>query len=456
MPSPAQASIPAPLRAIPVVVATLLSPCGAAGDGDIEHPGVSPGGSVLTYTATSDDPRPLLRGPSTLPDVATDLDRARRLLGADWQQAPPVEGVLGPDFDQASCLACHVEGLSQDRLPAEPLAPIARLLHPDDQARFGGQINTRSLGDGGAQGRMDLRWEETPLLMDDGTEVRLRRPVVTVVSVDGDPLGLKGPVVLRMPPALFGWGLLEEVPDAFIQHVADPDDANGDGISGRASVALNRASGQPSIGRFGWKAEQPTLEQQTAAALCNDMGISNRLFPPGECAGGPGKHTSADHAELPDAHLNLLVQAQRYLGVPDRRRREAADVQHGRVVFEQLGCPSCHLQVMQTGLAEENALHDQVVWPYSDLLLHDMGEGLADPSLGEGDENAREWRTAPLWGIGLLAERFPERGFLHDGRARTLLEAILWHGGEAEPARAGTLALDSEHRTALLTFLRSL
>jgi CxxC motif-containing protein (DUF1111 family) len=320
-------------------------------------------------------------------------------------------------------------------------------------ARHGGQINSRALGKTAPQGRVLVRWEQAPLRLADGTAISLRRPRLHVDAINGGKApGLAGALALRTPPALFGWGLLEAVPDAFLYHLADPDDANGDGISGRVSLVDDRARLRLAVGRFGWKAEQPTLRQQTAAALCNDMGITNSLFAGADCAARGDGGTS----ELSDAQLDLLVQAQRYLGVPDRRRRGAPKTDRGRVVFDRLGCDACHLPVMHTGFAAEPALSDQVIWPYSDLLLHDMGPGLADPSLGQGDQQAREWRTPPLWGLGLMLERFPARGLLHDGRARTILEAVLWHGGEAASARAGVMRLDRKDRAALIAFLRSL
>jgi CxxC motif-containing protein (DUF1111 family) len=439
--------------AVFVLGLVLLATAGRETPSPPAHPGVAAGGTQLTYRAEAAEPLPLLRSPVRPPRLAGALDLGGRLLAADWQVDPPTPGGLGPHLDQASCLACHLEGLSRADAERRRPPPVARLMHPHDVARYGGQVNIRAVPGSAPQGRVVVRWETSPLRLADGTEVRLRRPHVAVVRADGgDRPQLAGPVALRMPPALFGWGLLEAVPDAFLYNVADPDDTNRDGISGRVSVVEDRQLNRLAVGRFGWKAEQPTLRQQTAAALCNDMGITSSLFPARDCVGNQG----ATGPELSDARLDLLVQSQRYLGVPDRRRRGAPDTDHGRSVFERLGCHACHLQVMTTGPATADALADQVIWPYSDLLLHDMGEGLADPSLGPDDRMAREWRTAPLWGIGLMAERFPERGFLHDGRARTILEAILWHGGEAGPAREQALRLDRHERAALLAFLRSL
>jgi CxxC motif-containing protein (DUF1111 family) len=433
-------------------VAALIAVAGARLPDETSQPlGSAPGGSLLTYRAAARDPRPLLRAPATL--TAGDLDwrLGRQLLGTDWRTRPPVEAALGPHFDQPSCLACHVEGLRRaGARRARPL-PVVRLLHPADLARSGAQINTDAVAHVSPQGRLVLRWEEQAGRFADGTPYQLRRPRAEVLPAAGTD-GPIGPVALRMPPALFGWGLLEAVPEGFLRNLADPQDANGNGISGRLHRVLDLAEQRFAVGRFGWKAEQPTLRQQTAAALFNDMGITTTLFPGSDCAAS----RTPCVPELDDERLDLLVHAQRYLGVPDRRGPADPVTVQGRRVFEQLGCAFCHLQVMITDLDDDPDFADQVVWPYTDLLLHDMGEGLSDPPLGPDDALAREWRTAPLWGIGLMAERFPNRGFLHDGRARDLMEAILWHGGEAAAARDRTLALDAQARMALLAFLESL
>jgi CxxC motif-containing protein (DUF1111 family) len=440
------------LRAVGVYlgVLALLWLSAAAPDSEpaaADPPGTGAGGALLTYAAGR-DALALLRAPPGIAERVPTRLRGEHLLAADWLAEPPVPDAFGPHFDEAGCFACHVEGLPRAQALGHTPPPVARLLHPADIARSGGQINRHAVV-GAPQGRVLVHWQTHELRFSDGTPVLLRAPRIAVADAAEAPLG---PVTLRMPPALFGWGLLEAVPDAFLHNFADPEDADGNGISGRVSLVQDRTRGRQAVGRFGWKAEQPSLRQQTAAALCNDMGITTPVFTGADC---PGQQAAVE-PELGDAALEQLVEAQRYLGVPDRHGRETPQTIPGRVLFDELGCGACHLPVMLTGPADAPALADQVIWPYSDLLLHDMGEGLADPAMGPDDALAREWRTAPLWGIGRMAERFPERGFLHDGRARTLLEAILWHGGEAAPVRERVLRLQRDERAALLVFLRSL
>lgn len=419
---------------------------------ELQPIGTAAGGSELTDRMATRSPQPLLRVAPAHSARDQRLARGEALLAVDWQARPPVPGALGPHFDRPACVGCHVEGVGYpEGLDAES-PPIARLLDPVDIAAMGGQVSTAAIPGLLPQGRLVIEWEWQTGQFDDGTAYRLRRPRPRIVSASGDGLALSGPIGLRVAPALFGWGLLERVPEAFLRNLADPTDRNGDGISGRLSRVIDRAAGKPAVGRFGWKAEQPTLRQQTAAALFHDMGITTRLFPGPGCA--PARR--ACEPELDDHRLDLLVRAQRYLAVPDRRRREAPETLRGRQVFERLGCPACHLPVMVTRDDGETAFADQVFWPYSDLLLHDLGAGLSDPPLGPDDPRAREWRTAPLWGIGLMTERYPKRGLLHDGRARDPMEAILWHGGEAAAARARTLALDAAARADLMAFITSL
>jgi CxxC motif-containing protein (DUF1111 family) len=427
-----------------------------------EQAGTAPGGELLTLVMRPDDPAPLLRLPATSIGGETALGQV--LFNADWARDPPRPGVLGPHFDHAGCVACHIEGLPLQNAGVEPPQPIARLLRDEDRARLGEQVNTDAVAGVVPRGEVLIRWVETAGQFTDGTPYRLRRPLATVQLLDpiaagehqaADGGGRRdvGPVSLRMPPALFGWGLLEAIDAEFIEDLADPDDADGNGISGRVARVLDRVDGQVRIGRFGWKAEQPSLRQQTAAALANDMGITTGLFPDPACVEA-GHGTCAP--EVSNHDLTLLVEYQRWLGVPERRLRDVPEVLRGQVLFEDLGCSACHLPVAMTGRDAPVGLADQVIWAYSDLLLHDMGPDLADPALGPDDAAAREWRTAPLWGIGVLEARLPDRGWLHDGRARDLMEAVLWHGGEAAPARERVRALDRAGRAALLAFLRSL
>ena len=396
----------------------------------------------------------------TVPDaLASRVVTGRLLFGADWLRAAPVAGALGPHFDQSSCTGCHTEGgLLVSQGPGKPLhakpVRIARLLDPVARIRYGAQLNTDALAGATPQGHLDVRFGFRDGRFNDGTPYRLRYPrsrTLTGRAGAADLATEVDSVGLRVAPTLFGWGLLQAVADEVLIRVSDPQDRTGNGISGRVIRVWDIAKRRDVIGRFGWKAEQPTLRQQIAAALHNDMGITTRLFP-GEC----GEEASAGCGpELDDAQLDRLVEFLRYAGVPDRRRRNDPQVRHGEILFGRAGCTDCHLPVLITRPHRDPVFSEQIIWPYTDLLLHDMGPDLADPRAGSG-ENAREWRTPPLWGVGLVAEHLPGRRFLHDGRARSLLEAVLWHGGEAEKAKDRVLTLNRSERAALLAFLRSL
>ena len=249
----------------------------------------------------------------------------------------------------------------------------------------------------------------------------------------------------RLAPPIFGWGLLAAVPDETLERMADPDDADGDGISGRLPSVPVLADGTQAIGRFGWKSAQPDLYQQIATALIDDLAVSTHLYPPAE-----GRATAAHVSPAQLASLERYVAG---MAVPARRQRDDPGVLHGERLFAQTGCASCHVPVMMTDDVADAALANQVIWPYSDLLLHDMGIALAES--GES-ELRQEWRTPPLWGIGLMLARYPQRGLLHDGRAPDLLSAILWHGGEARTSRNAFRSLPAKEREALLRFLHSL
>ncbi len=330
---------------------------------------------------------------------------------------------------------------------------IVRLFDKAAIARYGRQFNTKAVAENRPDGNLVISYRYRDGQFNDGTSYRLRYFQPCLYTEQSTPTiepAKLGPIALRVAPALYGWGLLSAVAEQDLHRVADLDDRNGDGISGRISWVWDITQQRYSPGRLDWKAEQPTLRQQIAAALRHDMGITTALFPDEHCQSSPGDCPP----ELNDSRLMQLETYLRYLSVPNRRHRDNPKVRHGEQLFSQLGCASCHVPVLITQAHADPALSQQTIWPYTDLLLHDMGLGLADPT-AKTDQVAREWRTSPLWGLGLM-EQLSEHRFLHDGRARNLMEAILWHGGEAEAAKSRTLALSRAERVALLAFLRSL
>jgi CxxC motif-containing protein (DUF1111 family) len=263
----------------------------------------------------------------------------------------------------------------------------------------------------------------------------------------------------RIAPPVIGLGLLEAIPEADLLAHADPEDADGDGISGRANRVWDRRNDTTAMGRFGWKAGQPSLRQQNAEAFANDMGLTSHLVPTDSCS--PAQHDclampNGGDAEVSDSILDNVTFYTRNLAVPARRNVDDKQVLAGKSLFFQANCQGCHVAVFTTGAeAAEPELANQTIRPYTDLLLHDMGPGLAD-GRPEFLANGQEWRTPPLWGIGLTEAVNGHTQFLHDGRARNLMEAILWHEGEAAQSRDAVLAFDASQRAALLAFLNSL
>jgi CxxC motif-containing protein (DUF1111 family)/predicted lipoprotein with Yx(FWY)xxD motif len=259
----------------------------------------------------------------------------------------------------------------------------------------------------------------------------------------------------RIAPQLVGMGLLEAISEADIAALADPDDSDGDGISGRMRLVVDAETGQPRIGRFGWKASQPSVKQQVAAALNTDIGVMTSVLPNPDC-GSTQTNCGSAGTELSDQNLDKLTAYISLLGMSARRDLSDVTALQGESLFASASCNSCHVDTFQTSAFHPHAeLRDQSIHPYTDLLLHDMGIGLAS-TLVEGNAAATEWRTAPLWGIGLTAGVSNGEAYLHDGRARTLDEAIRWHGGEAEAAKLAYEAMTQVDKDALIAFLKTL
>jgi CxxC motif-containing protein (DUF1111 family) len=281
----------------------------------------------------------------------------------------------------------------------------------------------------------------------DGTPYRIRRPLAEVRSDLLAP-GDRPAVSLRVAPPLLGLGLLESVPPADLSAAADPDDADGDGISGRVPR-----------GRFGWKGAQPTVRSQTVVALSLDMGVTTGEAPdpcqdhPVDCDERPGERPELFGRPFDD--LLLYTEA---IAVPRARGLRRPEVRRGAEVFGQIGCAACHSPTQRTAGVDEGVdplYAGRTIHPYTDLLLHDLGPGL-DDGIGEPGAGSSEWRTAPLWGLGLRDQVYGGGHYLHDGRAATIEEAVLWHGGEAAGARDAFLRLDASDRAALVAFLRAL
>ncbi len=392
---------------------------------------------------------------------------------------------LGPLFNARACQSCHLKDgrghppednpdatsmflrLARAAQTADEEAALAdrKVLNYPDPV-YGKQLQDLAVPGLAREGRMKITYEESPVVLGDGTTVSLRKPAYSVEDPSYGPLHSGTTLSPRVTPQMIGLGLVEQIHPADILAHADPDDRDGDGISGKASIVRDGRSGELSLGRFGWKASVPSIRQQSAEAFVGDLGISNPDVPRswGDCTEAQaacfdmptGVQERLGDTEAPDPVMELVTFYSQHLAVPARRDMGKTDVLRGKQVFYETGCTACHTPKYVTRRDAPNKAHAfQLIWPYSDFLLHDMGKGLADGQQ-VGDASGTEWRTPPLWGIGLTKRVSGHTFFLHDGRARSLTEAVLWHGGEAQSARDGFAALPAEDREALIKFLESL
>jgi CxxC motif-containing protein (DUF1111 family) len=354
-----------------------------------------------------------------------------------------------------ACSSCHLLDGRGDADGPEP--GLLFRLHAADPA-YGGQIQDRSILGVPPEAAVRTIYTEETGTYADGSAYRLRRPVHELEDLAYGEVSVDTDIAPRLAPPVFGAGLLEAIPEADLLDVADPEDEDEDGVSGRPNRVENLATGEVVVGRFGWKANVATVEDQVASAFIADIGITSPMFPDEnctevqvECAGA----LSGGSPEISQEIFDQVVFYNRTLAVPARRDLEDPDVEAGARLFEQTGCVSCHQPRHETGVTDIEALSGQVIYPFTDLLLHDMGPDL-DDGRPDGEASGAEWRTPPLWGIGLTETVNGHLNFLHDGRARSLEEAILWHGGEAEGARNAFMALSAEQRSQLMAFLGSL
>ncbi len=402
-------------------------------------------------------------------------------VGFDMGASPVFEpGLLGPLYTNNSCIECHMLD-GRGRAPTWNTDPLDDYVvrvsipgspgsAPQPHPMYGVQLDSRATPGATPEGQARINWEYVTGTFDDGTPYELRRPRFefsdlrygafgtnipgsSSASPVGDPYAGEAEVSVRIAPKLIGLGLLEAVDEAEILAWADEFDSDGDGISGRPNMVTDRETGQTVLGRFGWKAGEANLAQQTSSAFAHDMGMSTGLV-----QNGP--------VEVSAAAVDSMVSYLRGLAVPPRENYRDPVAIRGKDLFEVAGCMDCHRPTMRTASDADFAPYrDLVIQPFTDMLLHDMGEGLAD-NRPEYRATGREWRTAPLWGVGYVGhvlgvptDPFDPNGnpaepnYLHDGRARSLMEAILWHGGEAESARNAVLAMDASEREALIAYV---
>lgn len=360
---------------------------------------------------------------------------------------------VGPALVNNSCGGCHVQNgrgpirFSRTNSEVELTTMVVKVglgaRRPAPLPGIGDQLQNHA-PPAKPRFRLSLRWKFTTGRYADGSVFKLRRPILRFRIP-----GFRARKVLhslRMTPAVIGTGLIESISEESLLALADPEDLDGNGISGRPHMVMDLRRKLPAVGRFGFRASQPTVEQQTLAALFGDMGITSDLFSDG----------SGAEPEFPASQIDPLVFYQKLAGVPAARSQDDPRVVSGKAIFQAIGCSDCHIPTLVTSSSADPELAGQTIHPFTDLLLHDMGAGLAS-NLAEPGAKRSEWRTTPLWGLGFsetISEVKPV--YLHDGRARTLEEAILWHGGEGKRSRESFRKLDRSARDDLVAFLRSL
>ena len=394
------------------------------------------------------------------------------LFNEPWVEAPASTGNrdgLGPLFNARSCSACHARdgrGLPPDSPDASFLGLLVRVSVPGEDvhggpladARYGGQLQPFALPNVPVEAALRVLYTEVPGQYDDGTPYTLLEPTYAIDSLGyGEP---EEPLLLspRIAPQVIGLALLEAIPTERLEALADADDDDNDGISGRLNYVWDEEAQAMAVGRFGWKSEQPTVRQQTAGAFLGDMGITTPVFPEQNCTASQPECAAAiagGEPEIDDRLFDRVVLYSSLLAVPVRRDWEDTEVRRGKQLFADAGCIGCHVSRHETGPHAFEEVADQVIWPYTDLLLHDMGPALSDgrPVYSAGPS---EWRTPPLWGVGLFTTVNGDSRLMHDGRARGVAEAILWHGGEADASRAAFTAMSATERAALVRFVESL
>jgi CxxC motif-containing protein (DUF1111 family) len=420
-----------------------------------------------------------------------DFKIGNAIFRKTWISAPSSTDAsdgLGPLFNSRACQNCHLKDgrghppFSAD-VPDDSGSMLVRLSVPaateEEKDRiaahsvnsipdptYGGQLQDFSIQGFAAEGKLKIDYQEHKVELAGGETVSLRAPTYTLADLAYGPASPGMMISPRVAPPMIGLGLLESVPEEQILVKADPDDADQDGISGKPNRVWSREHDKVMLGRFGWKAGVPTIAQQAAEAFAGDIGLSTTMmpFPSGDCTekekacleAPNGNSPKYQNVEVGDELFKLVTFYSQNLAVPARRNPDDPEVLKGKQVFYESGCTSCHRPKFVTGeVPGQPHLSQQLIWPYTDMLLHDMGEGLAD-NRPEGAATGSEWRTPPLWGIGLTETVSGHTLFLHDGRARNLTEAILWHGGEGEASRDKFAALSKPDRDALLAFVRSL
>lgn len=405
----------------------------------------------------------------------------------NWVEAPASttgRDGLGPHFIARACASCHTldgrgapPAVADGKNSEPPLALLMRLSVPGGGGKdgvvaepvYGGQLNNAAIKGVQPEAAVRISYEEVPGRFSDGTPFSLRKPEYRFESLAYGPMDPATQVSPRIAPQVIGLGLLEAIPEADLLAIARRQLAEGQGVSGRPNRVWDQTQQAWMIGRFGWKANVGTVAHQTAGAFIGDMGITSRVFPheactamQKDCVDRAAQESAWRQAreqsdvDIDDRALARTIFYTTTLAVPARRDARDPQVLRGKQLFKEANCASCHVPSHLTGpLPGLPELSGQKIYPYTDLLLHDMGAELAD-GRPDFEASGNEWRTPPLWGIGLIPAVNGHGYLLHDGRARSIMEAVLWHGGEAEMSRKQVLNMPQADRAALVRFVESL
>jgi CxxC motif-containing protein (DUF1111 family) len=414
------------------------------------------------------------RSKNGLSHVVANLDEGasdrfalgRSFFHVPWVQAPAATTArdgLGPLFNANSCASCHPNNGGGDALPDSghlPRSTIVKLAQPAvnrgslphngfiPDPVYGQQLSINGNSRVPFEGQVEVTLKPLVRHFSDGSAITLARPEIRVSSLNYGPLSESTRLLVLRAPSLVGLGLIERIPDAQILQYQDERDTDADGISGRVNRVWSMQHQDYRLGRYGWKANTSSVREQVSNALINDMSLTSPWYPEDNCGEQQQACLEAYRSPEPDVPMTRLQAINDYLLQLRAPVVATDDKEQERRLFESTGCLSCH----RVGYRTNNGV---VVNPYSDFLLHDMGPELSAGS-GVFKASAQEWRTPPLWGLGLAKLLNPDAGYLHDGRARTLQQAIMWHDGEAAASQREFAALDRNERDVLIKFLRSL
>ncbi|HVW97393.1 MAG TPA: di-heme oxidoredictase family protein [Mucilaginibacter sp.] len=421
------------------------------------------GGDETVFTATSTSFGNMFPGLTGYDIHVHELGDA--VFSQTFVTAPaPIHSGLGTLFNNTSCTNCHHnDGIGLPTAGELQSSLLVRISLPGEDEHggpvpvpgYGLQVQDKAVFGKTPECKINISYSYRTYSFPDGETYELRTPDYSLTNLYA-PISGNYLLSPRLAPPMFGLGLLEAVPESEIAALQDLNDADGDGIRGKANYVWDAVTNRKMLGRFGWKANTATILSQVASAFNQDMGITTSVLPVENSFGQPQYDGLKDDAELPDSLLNAVKFYAQTLAVPARRNTTDPTIKRGLQLFTLAKCINCHKQTLTTGVdVSKPWLSNQVIHPYTDMLLHNMGPGLADnrPDYLAGGQ---DWRTAALWGVGLFETVNNPGYYLHDGRARTLTEAIMWHGGEASQSVAYYSNLSKSDRDAILKFLRSL